>query len=159
MDWTQLAGWAMAAVVTAVIPIVLPRVLTLIDANIHNKDVALIAGGAARAAGRIALQVAQARAAQPGVPIGAIISAQLAAEQVNVQAMLKETVAKLGVSPDAVGQMIQGELGKLLPPESAPVIQGIATTLEAATAPGLADQVAEKVLDVLRPHLVGVPAA
>jgi hypothetical protein len=40
------------------VPILLPRALTMTAANIHQKDVALIAEAAARAAGRIVISVA-----------------------------------------------------------------------------------------------------
>jgi hypothetical protein len=117
MDWSQIAGLVLAAVVSTAVPILLPRALTLLAANIHNKDVALIADVAARAAGRIALEIAQARASNPGMPIASIVTAQLAQEQAVVLAMVPETVAKLGVPPDTIGRMIQGELGKLLAPQ------------------------------------------
>lgn len=122
MDWSNLAGLVLAAVVTAAIPILLPPAITLISTKIHNERLARLAEVVARGAGRIALEVAQARASRPGVPMSAIIAEQMTKEQSAVMAAVPDTIAKLGASTAIVGQMLQGELGKLLAPAPAVAI-------------------------------------
>ena len=99
------------AAVTAAVPVLLPRLLTMISANIHQKDVALIADAAARAAGRIAVAVA---GQAPGGGLKAAVAASLAAEVVTLKAQLPDTIAKVGASDSTLAQMVQGEVGKLI---------------------------------------------
>jgi hypothetical protein len=102
------------AFVSAAVPILLPRVLNLIAARIHRDDVKLIADAAARAAGRIAVAVADQMAHQPGAHLKIAVSAAAAAEVATLQRQLPETIAKLAVASDTLSAMITGEVGKLI---------------------------------------------
>jgi len=109
----EVAKAAVCTVVAIVVPIMLPKALTLIAANVHQKDVALIADAAARAAGRIAVAVAD-QMAKPGANLRTAISAATAAEVVTLKGQLPQVIAKVGASDDTLAKMITGEVGKLV---------------------------------------------
>lgn len=102
-----------AAFVSAAVPILLPYLLELIRANVHRRDVALIADAAARAAGRISVAVAD-QMAKPGANLKTAISASIAAEVVTLKGQLPEVIAKVGASDGTLASMITGEVGKLV---------------------------------------------
>ena len=99
------------AAVTAAVPVLLPRALTMIAANVHQKDVALIAEAATRAAGRVVMSVA---GQAPTSGVQAAVMAALAAEVAALKHQLPETIAKVGASDATLSSMVQGEVGKLL---------------------------------------------
>lgn len=101
------------AFVSAAVPILLPRIFTLISANIHQKDVALIAEAATRAAGRVAVAVAD-QMAMPGAGLKGAVAAAAAAEVATLKAQLPETIAKVGASDATLTAMIKGEVGKIV---------------------------------------------
>jgi len=107
-----------AAVVTAGVPVLLAWALPAISANVHQKDVALLADGAARAAGRIMVAVAE-QMTRPGASLRTVIAAQAAAEVVNMKRQFPDTIKKLVVPDTTLSAMIQGEVGKLLLPSPA----------------------------------------
>lgn len=110
----DIAKLTAAAAVSAGVPVLLAWLLPAISANVHQKDVALLADGAARAAGRIMVSVA-AQMARPGADLRTVIAAQAAAEVANMKRQFPETISKLVVPDTTLSAMIQGEVGKLLP--------------------------------------------
>ncbi len=104
---------AVFAVVGVAVPILLPKALNLIAANVHQKDMALIASGAARAAGRISLSIAD-QATMPGANIKTVIASTLADEVATLKAQLPATIAKGGASDGTLAAMIEGEVGKIV---------------------------------------------
>lgn len=123
-----ILGWVLNTAVPAIMAFALPWVLRLINSNVHNTDVRLIAEAAARAAGRVITNLAAAASAGTASGnLGAAVKQQVAIEVMNLKAMLPETIAKIGVSDKTLDDMITGEIGKLLPPSitNAIGIQGV----------------------------------
>ena len=101
------------AIVSSAVPILLPRALTVLAGNIHDKRIALIADAATRAAGRIVVGVAD-QLANPGATLKGAVAAAAAAEVSTLKAQLPETIAKVGASDATLQAMIKGEVGKIV---------------------------------------------
>jgi len=110
---TQALIAVAAAVVSAGVPVLLAWLLPSLSASIHQKDVALIADAAARAAGRVAVSVAD-QMTRPGASIQMAVAQAAAAEVATLKGQLPETIAKLAVSDSTLAAMVRGEVGKLL---------------------------------------------
>jgi hypothetical protein len=102
-----------AAAVSAGVPVLLAWLLPMLSANIHQKDVALLADGAARAAGRVIVAVAE-QMARPGASLRSVVAVQAASEVANLKKQFPETITKLAVPDATLAAMIQGEVGKRL---------------------------------------------
>jgi hypothetical protein len=102
-----------SAVVSLVVPPLVLRAVTSINANIHDKRVSLIADAATRAAGRIAVGVAD-QMNRPGVNLKAAVMAAAASEVATLKAQLPDTIAKVAASDTTLRDMIAGEVGKLV---------------------------------------------
>lgn len=104
-----LGGLAMASI-TAAIPIVVPAVLRSLHINADQAMVQAIAAATQRAAGQVALAVSAHKDSFAHVEIH---DAALAAATQNVVAKFPEYTRALGVTPETVRDMVQGELGKM----------------------------------------------
>jgi hypothetical protein len=83
--------------VTAVVPILLPRVLTEINGSIHDQRVALIVDATTRSAGRIVVSIAGQMAA-PGASLKNAIALAAASEVATIKGQVGKTIAKVGAS-------------------------------------------------------------
>lgn len=125
MTWNELFALIISIIVlpsaALILRLLLPLLFEYLRANIHNKDVALIADVAGRAAGRVALDAVVAKQADPNADIRAVIADGLQREAKDMAVnLVKSTAEKLGANVDTLEKMVAGELGKIIPPAAEP---------------------------------------